>query len=225
MPKPFSWSWSKLKNFRTCPKRHYHVELAKDFKEEEGEALKWGHEVHDALAKYIEKAKPLPPTMQRHVGLVDELAHLHRAGKLVKVENKLAIDSDFRPVGFFDNSAWYRGVADVLFVNEERAGALDWKTGQIKPEYEQLALTAALIFAHYPQVTTVSTAFVWIGNDDYTVNTYGKESMTQMWNHLWPEINVMKEAYRTTTYPPKPSGICVRHCPVISCPYHGKGTR
>ena len=225
MPKPFSWSWSKLKNFRTCPKRHYHVELAKDFKEEEGEALKWGHEVHDALAKYIDKGKPLPSTMARYVDLVDELAHLHRAGHLVKVENKLAIDKDFQPCGFFDNAAWYRGVADVLFVNEPKAGALDWKTGAIKPDYEQLALTAALIFAHYPEVHTVSTAFVWIGSDDYTVNTYGKESMVQMWNKLWPEINVMMEAYRTTTYPPKPSGICVRHCPVTSCPFHGRGTR
>ena len=33
----------------------------------------------------------------------------------------------------------------------------------------------------------------------------------------------MEEAYRTTTYPPKPSGLCSSYCPVTSCPYHGKG--
>ena len=45
--KKFSWSWSKLKNWRSCPKRHYHVDLAKDFKEPPSEALKWGDLFHE----------------------------------------------------------------------------------------------------------------------------------------------------------------------------------
>jgi len=48
--------------------------------------------------------------------------------------------------------------------------------------------------------------------------------MMPLWAGLMPEINQLAEAHRTTTYPPKPSGICVRHCPVTSCPYHGKGS-
>jgi len=49
-PKPFAWSYSKLKNFEVCPKRHYNVDVIKSFKEEEGEALVWGNMVHKALA-------------------------------------------------------------------------------------------------------------------------------------------------------------------------------
>ena len=42
-PKPFAWSYSRLKNFEVCPKRHFHVDIAKDFREEEGESLVWGN--------------------------------------------------------------------------------------------------------------------------------------------------------------------------------------
>jgi spore coat polysaccharide biosynthesis protein SpsF (cytidylyltransferase family) len=45
-PKPFAWSYSKLKNYEVCPKRHWHVDVKKDFKEAESEALKQGNLVH-----------------------------------------------------------------------------------------------------------------------------------------------------------------------------------
>ena len=76
--KPFSWSWSKLKNFRTCPKRHYHVDIAKDFKEDDSEDLLWGNEVHEALAKRIGKGM----RCRHHAGLrglrqasIDQVPH------------------------------------------------------------------------------------------------------------------------------------------------------
>ena len=64
-PKPFAWSYSKLKNFEVCPKRHYNVDVIKAFKEEEGEALQWGNAVHKALADRCgPRASPLPHTMK-----------------------------------------------------------------------------------------------------------------------------------------------------------------
>ena len=229
MAKTFSWSWSKLKNFRTCPKRHYEIDLAKNIKEPEGEALKWGHDVHASLAAYIAKDKPLPTTMTRYAAVADGWVTLRKAGAPVVVEQKLAIDKEFQPCGFFDNAAWYRGVVDVLATGALVAHAGDWKTGKMPDDgdadYEQLGLTAQLIFAHHPKVQQVSTSFVWLGFDDTTDRTYHRDGMVPLWNKLWPEINVMVEAMRTTTYPPKPSGLCVRHCPVNSCPYYGKGTR
>ena len=50
-PKAFAWSYSRLKNFESCPKRHYHVDVVKDVREEESEQLKWGNALHDAFAK------------------------------------------------------------------------------------------------------------------------------------------------------------------------------
>src|SRR4029077_4175160 len=103
--------------------------------------------------------------------------------------------------------------------------ALDWKTGgNVTPEFEQLGLFAQLIFAKYPEVDKVGAVYVWLGHDTHTLKIYRRDEMVGLWNGLWPEIRILEEAHRTTTYPPKPSGLCKRHCPVTSCPYHGKGT-
>lgn len=223
--KPFSWSWSKLKNFRTCPKRHYHVDLVKDYKEAPSDQLDWGDRVHKAMAERIGKGTPLPEIMQHYDKWPAQILAWRDAGMTVLVEQKLAMSKDFKPVPFFDDAAWYRGVADALTLTTTIAFAFDWKTGQIKPDYEQLALTAQLIFIHYPQVQRVGTDFVWLGHDDETGNQYERGDMTRLWNGLWPEINQMAEAARTLTYPPRPSGLCIKYCPVTSCPYHGRGTR
>ena len=229
MTKPFSFSWSRLKNFRTCPKRHWHLDIQKDIKEPDSEHLIWGHEVHEALANYVSKDARLPQTMQHYKEVADPLVRLRKAGAPVKVEQKLAMDSEFKPVSFFDNKAWFRGVLDVIVVGDTIAGTMDWKTGKMPEdgdtEYEQLALSAQLVFAHYPGVDLVETSYVWLGYSDTTERTYKRDGMVPVWNKLWPQITVMTDAYRTTSYPAKPSGLCIRHCPVKSCVYYGKGNR
>jgi len=218
----FQWSWSRLKNYRACPKRHYEVDLAKNFKEEEGEALVWGNQVHEAMARRLQKGGGLPETMQQYE---DWPRRIDDMGCKVLVENKLAMDKEFGPTGFFDADTWFRAVIDVLILpNPQYAITYDWKTGQVKPEAEQLALSAQVVFAHYPKVQEVGARYIWLGTDDHTTVIYQRDKMLPIWNDLWPQINIMAEAFRTTTYPPKPSGLCKRHCPVKSCTYHGKGS-
>lgn len=224
--KKFSWSWSRLKNYRTCPKRHYEIDLAKNVKEDESEQLRWGHQFHDAMAKRIDKGTPLPATMTRYDKL-PALMHQHKLdGADVSVELKLAMDQEFRPTAWFDPNTWFRGVVDVQYLVAPEAVAIDWKTGgKIEPEFEQLGLNAQLIFAHHPDVDTVHTVYQWAAHDAETNKSYNKGDMVPLWNKLLPEVKLMEEAARTLTYPPKPSGLCVKYCPVTSCPYHGKGTR
>jgi len=227
--KPFSWSWSKLKNYRTCPKRHYEIDLSKNVKEPESEPLKWGNLVHDSMAKYIHNGIDLPPMVQRYQAWPE---NVRRFGKIpgvdVTVENKMAIDKEFRPTSFFDAGTWFRSVIDVKIILPpvyKAAITIDWKTGgSVNPEFEQLALSSQVIFANYPEVDEVASIYVWFGHDTQTIKSYKRTDMVPMWNDLWPMINEMAEAYRTTTYPPKPSGLCKNHCPVVSCPYHGKGS-
>jgi len=227
MSKPFSWSWSRLKNWRTCPKRHWHVDIEKDFVEEEGDALKWGHEVHAAMANRIGKGTPLPEAMAHYEDWPTRFAKLKSKARVL-VENKLAMGKDFQKTSFFDSATWFRGVVDALALVPQSsfAIAIDWKTGaNVNPEYEQLGLNAQLIFANHPEIDRVATIYVWLGHDTQTVHSYQRDEMLSLWNGLMPEVKKLEEAHRTVTYPPKPSGLCKRHCPVTSCPYHGRGSR
>ncbi len=230
MTKPFSWSWSKYKNYRVCPKRHYEVDIAKTYQEKEGEQLKWGNQVHGAMAQRLKKGEPLPVTMKHYGDWPDNIERMWKGGKgAVKllVEQKLAISANFEATGYFAPETWFRAVVDVglLIPSAATAITIDWKTGgKVEPDYEQLAMSAGVMFAHYPTLQQVAAIYVWLGHDTQTIKAYTRASMVQVWNDVLPQVNEMAEAHRTLTYPPKPGGMCKRYCPVTSCPYYGKGS-
>lgn len=217
--KPFSWSYSKIKNFETCPKRHYHVDIIKDFKEDEGEALQWGFALHDAFAKYLGKGMPLGPPMKQYQKMLDTVIAM---GGERLVEQKLAIDQNFAACGYFAKGAWFRGVADVLVLMDDKALALDWKTGKVVDDSQQLALMAQCVFSHYPKITEVTTAFVWLKDMAKTPAKFTREDMPAVWNALLPRVKQLEHAHNTTSYPAKPGFLCRRYCPVTSCPHNGR---
>lgn len=227
--KPFAWSYSRLKNFEVCPKRHWHVDIQKDFKEEEGESLQWGNAVHKALAARIDKDTPLPMGMGNYEKWVQRI--LTPPGKgVVLVEQQLAIDENFGPTKWFDsdakragmNSPWYRGIGDVIKIVGPVALIIDWKTGKILEDAPQLALMAACVFAHHPDVQKVRSEFVWLKEDATTRGDFDRNEMAAIWKNLWPRIEALKHAHDTTTYPPKPGRLCRRYCPVSACPHFGE---
>lgn len=228
--KAFAWSWSRLKNWRACPKRHWEIDIKKNFKEEEGEALLWGNRFHDAMAKRIERNQPLPKGMEPHEAMPARIRKMFEDGADVRVELKLAMTEQMEPCEWFDPRTWFRGVVDVLVLafHVKQALAIDWKTGgKIQPEFEQLSLNAQLLFAHHPEIEKVNTMYHWSAFLDVPpdIKTYTRADMGPMWTKLLPEVRQMEEAHRTTTYEPRPSGLCIAYCPVTSCPYHGKGSR
>jgi len=223
----FSWSWSRLKNYRACPKRHYEVDIAKNFKEMDSPALLWGNQFHDMAAKRIADGTPM--STAGHDKWPGSLNNMRQNGFDITVELELAMDANFQPCGWRDwNKAWFRAKVDALAVDGDGryAVAFDWKTGKnIDPEYEQLSLTSQVLFVHHPELKEVHTAYYWSQHSTEIMATYQPTDMVKLWAKLMPEINRMAEAFRTTTYPPKPTGLCIRYCPVTSCQYHGKGSR
>lgn len=218
--KEWAWSYSKLKNFETCPRRHKAIDLDKAFKEEESDELMWGNQVHKFLADYISKDTPLPVHMR------PDLQYYADMGKRVQgeryVEQKYAITKDFTQTGYFNKDVWFRGIADVVGIRGPVAIVLDWKTGKIVEDSVQLTLTAACIFAHFPEVQAVRTEFVWIKHQASTRVNIMRSGMPAFWAGLLPRVHVMKHAVDTNNFPPKPSGLCRRWCVVSSCEHHGE---
>lgn len=217
--KPFTWSYSRLKNFESCPKRHWEVDVAKAFKEAESEQLKWGNLVHKALDDAVAKGKTLPVGMEKYQPLVDRIRA--SPGKIV-TEQQLAITTAFSPTGYFDRDVWYRAKIDVTLVQEPVAMVIDYKTGKILEDSVQLALAAAAIFAHYPTVQKIRSRFIWLADDCDTNEDFERKDMPAFWASIWPRIEALKHAHETTTYPAIPNRLCRNWCPVTSCPHNGR---
>lgn len=219
--KEWAWSYSKLKNYETCPKRHYEIDVVKNYVDG-GEGLAWGNEVHDRIAKACTGAQPLPDTMkeyQRWVDLVRE-----GPGQLF-VEQKYAITRDFRATTYFARDCWYRGIGDVVRIAGPVALILDWKTGKVIEDSVQLMLMAQCLFSHFPTVKRVRSEFIWLKEDCSTPEVFTREEIAEAWRDLLPRVNKLEAASKTMTYEPKPSGLCKKFCPVASCPFYGKGGR
>lgn len=221
MAKEWAWSYSRKKNFDTCPKRHHEVDVLKNYVEV-SEQLTWGNAVHKALADACTGKAPLPATMKSYQARVDEIASPSLPGRVV-VEQKYAITRDFKPTSYFAPDVWYRGICDVARINGPVAIARDWKTGKVKHDSIQLMLMATCLFVHIPELRRIKTEFVWLQEDCVTPELWDRRTIMQQWTAILPEIVAMEQAYKTLSFPPKPGKLCRRWCPVTSCPYNGKG--
>jgi len=220
MPKPFAWSFSKLKNYETCPLKYQQVDLLKAFREAPSKELKWGDEVHHAIAAALLNKMALPKEMQAYQPWLDKVNTI--PGDLY-VEQKYAINKDFKPTGYFDGDVWFRGIGDAVKIIRDRGVIVDWKTGAIKADSVQLMLMAQCLFSHFPQLVEVYTMYVWLKEDTKTVEIFTRQDLADGWLGLFDRVNTLENATKTNNFPPKPSGLCKRHCPVASCQFHGKG--
>lgn len=217
--KEWAWSYSKLKNYEQCPKRMYEVDVQKNFQDGGGEALLWGNKVHEVLAAALSKGTPLPPEMAAYEYWVDRV---RRGTGELQVEQKYAITRDFAPTTYFANNVWYRGIGDVIRLNDEVALILDWKTGKILEDPVQLMLMAQCLFSHYPKLKAVRSSYVWLKDDCETPELFTREEVAEQWVDLLPRVQAMEQSFINMNFPPKPGRLCKNWCPVSSCPFHGK---
>lgn len=216
--KAFSWSYSKIKNYRTCPRRYYEIDVLKKYVEPENETLKWGNQVHKAFEQRIGKGVAFPKGMEN---FEDAAVRLLAVPGIIKVEQQLAITDKLLATTWFGKDAWFRAIADYLAVNGPVALAIDYKTGKIIEDSEQLALLAECIFAHYPEVQAVRTEFWWLKDDCATKEVFYRKDRARTWRKILPEVMTLKKAHETMAFPEKQSGLCRKYCAVVSCPYNG----
>jgi hypothetical protein len=224
MPKNFSWSYSKINNSETCGKRHYEIDLARNFKEPEDPygPLAWGNKVHEALASSLKNGTALEGDAAEFSTWADRVRE--GPGELL-IEQKYAITKEFAPTAWASPFAWFRGIGDAVRIYDDVALGLDWKTGAVKDDSVQLALLAQCLFSHYPDVKVVRTEFIWLAYDINTTEIFRREEMGDFWARFMPRVDKYREMIETKDFKPTPNGLCKRYCVVTSCPFHGKDFR
>ena len=207
-----AWSYSSLTAFQTCPRRYYLTRVSKQVIEPQSEAMIYGNRVHEALEYRIKNGTPLPEGLEKYEVVAKTL---EAAPVKWQTETKFALTEALEPTEFFAKNVWCRGIMDIHAVKGNLAVVADYKTGKVRPELSQLKLFAAATFHKYPQVDTVQTLFLWLQNGTkFTEEVFHREQLDDIWEYFTPLISRMQVAYATDTWPPVPSGLCRKWCPV-----------
>jgi hypothetical protein len=170
MPK-YTWSYSSLSLFQQCPHKYYRLRVKKDIVEPPTEHLSYGLEVHKCAEDYIGKGTPIPA---KHEFIKKHLDALNNIPGTKLCEERLGLTENLDPCGFFDKEVWWRGVADLIIMQEDKAYVIDYKTGKSAKyaDTKQLELLALAIFKHYPKVKKVKAGLLFLVADDFVKAGY-----------------------------------------------------
>ena len=212
-------SYSSLKQYENCPRQYHEVRILRKFKQGETEATRYGTEVHKAFEDFLMEDKPIPEKYQQFHGYANPIKHMPGT---ILCEQKLGIKRDFTPCDFFDKDVWFRGVPDVLVIYKSTARLLDWKSSKSSryADTAQLELMAAMIFAHYPQVTKVRGGLVFVVARDFIKADYTRDQFAAIMSKWAGKATAIEAAVEHGVWNPKSGPLC-RYCPVSSevCEY------
>lgn len=217
-----AWSFSALKTFQSCPKKYYHLKVAKDVKEQQSEIMLYGIDAHKAAELYIANNQELPGKYEFMRKQLDKLKALD-GDKYC--EFKFGLTKEMQPCDFFGSNVWLRGAIDLLVVNTEKgiARMIDYKFGKSKnADMSQLQLMSLAVFKMFPEVKKVKAGLLFCAEDKMMPIQYEQSNAPTMWMDWLPEVARLEAAYENNVWNPNPSGLCKAWCPVVSCAHNGK---
>jgi len=217
-----AWSFSSIKTFDQCPKKYYHLKVARDYQEDQNAAhLTYGTAFHEAAEFYIRDNTPLPPEFGFAQAALDRLKAFP-GEKLCEYE--MGLTENLEPCGFKDSGVWWRGIADLIILRDDLAFVLDYKTGKSAKYADrgQLELMALAVFKHFPQVKRVKAGLLFVVANEFPKAEYTIEDEPGLWQKWLTDHAKMKKAYETGVWNPRTSGLCKKHCVVLSCPHDGR---
>lgn len=185
----------------------------------ETEATAYGKQVHKHFENRLVKKKALPLDLRHHEKV---MARLYDAKGKGYGEQKLAINRNFEPTGYFDNDVWFRAILDYMKIYGQNAVVVDHKTGKMKDNFDQIELASAALLAHDPNIQHITALFYWTKDKIITKTKIHRSDLSEIWSKFLPRVEQLENAYETTNFPAKPNPLCKKYCGVKSCPHYGE---
>jgi hypothetical protein len=211
-------SYSALNTFETCPRQYFHLKVKKDVKGSFSADSNYGLDVHKSFEDRMLKDKKLPLDLQHHEKIMAKVA---AAPGEASPEQKLAINRNFEPTGFFDSDVWLRSIVDYTKATDKTCLVIDWKTGKMKSDFDQVSLCTATMSCFLPEVEKYTAAYYWTKEKRFTSIKLAKEELPNVWNEFLPRLERVEKAAKEDDFPTKPNGLCKKYCPVKQCKYNG----
>lgn len=216
-----TWSYSSIKTFEQCPKKYYHLRVAKDVQDKGSTATVYGQEVHKAAEEYIRDGIPIPSKFKFAEPVIAAFSNIPGEKHC---ELKLGVrktDTGYEPCGFFDKGVWWRGIADLLIVNNGKAWLADYKTSKNAKyaDVKQLDLLSGAVFLHFPQVKRVKSALAFVVSDEFVKKSYNAGEESKCLSVFDNELARLETAHETGVWNAVTGPLC-KFCPVVSCEHN-----
>tara|TARA_R100000963_G_C4642263_1_gene105890 strand:- start:261 stop:929 length:669 start_codon:yes stop_codon:yes gene_type:complete len=218
----FTWSYSSLSLFKQCPRRFFRERILKDISEPERDYLIYGKEAHQAAEEYGRDGVDIPEKYKFIQPYVDKL--MKTAGEKY-YEYKMALTCDLEPCSFEDtDSAWWRGIADFVAVDGDKALLVDYKTGKSTryADTKQLEVLSLALFRHFPEVTTVKGGLLFVVAEELVEESFYREREDQYWANWDGDLDRLNICFESDTWNPETNFSCYKFCPVLDCEYNGR---
>jgi hypothetical protein len=216
-----AWSYSSIKTFDQCPKKYYHLKVAKDVKDTAGPEADYGTQAHEAAEHYIKHGTPIPGKFKIMRPVVETLAQFPGEKH---TELKLGVrktDTGYEPTTFFAKDVWWRGIVDLLITNGKTAHMVDYKTGKNAKyaDMKQLDLMAGAVFVHYPEITKVKSGLAYVVSNEFPKKTHTREHIDTYFSVFDNQLQQLEDATDSGMWNAKTSPLC-GWCPVTSCEHY-----
>ena len=223
MTNNITWSYSSIKTFDQCPKKYYHLRIAKDVKDSGSEATMYGQELHKAAEDYIKADTPIPPKFKFVTPVVDSVKNIPGDKHC---ELKLGVKktpTGYEPCGFYDKDVWWRGISDVVVMQGDMAYSLDYKTSKNAKyaDLKQLDLVAAALFTHFPHLKKIKSALAFVVSNEFVQKEHFWELRDSYFSTFDPELDRLAAAQETGVWNTNTGPLC-RFCPVTTCEHNRK---
>ena len=138
----------------------------------------------------------------------------------------MGLTEDLEPCDFFSDDVWWRGIADLVIIDEEEnlAWVVDYKTGKSAryADKGQLELMALAIFKFFPNIKTVRGGLLFVVSNELVKDRYTTFDQTHLWEKWLGGYSKMEAAFENDIWNPNPSGLCRDHCIVLECEHNGR---
>lgn len=214
-----AWSYSSIKTFDQCPKKYFHLKVAKDVQDTPGPEADYGTQAHEVAEHYIKHGTPIPEKFKVMQPVVYALAKFPGEKH---TELRLGVerfwDGDkwsFLPCGFFDKTVWWRGIVDLLIIDGETAHMIDYKTGKNAKyaDMKQLDLMAGAIFVRYPEVQKIKSGLAYVVSNEFPKKTHRREHTSDYLSVFDPQLEQLEAALDNGIFNAKSGPLC-GWCPV-----------
>ena len=216
-----SWSYSSLSLFKQCPRKFHRLRVLKDIKEPDSEHLIYGRDVHTAAEEYGRDGKELPAKYAYIPPSIDAVLANDREQHF---ERRLALTETLEPTDFFADNVWWRGIADFISIEGDKAWLVDWKTGKSAryADTKQLEILSLAMFRVWQGINTIYGGLAFLVSKEFVPARFRRHNADSLWEKWFLDTERLKAAEDTGVWNASPNFTCRAWCPVLDCEHNGR---